>query len=363
MEAKETKVLIVDDSAVARELLTYIVESDPNMKVISAVEDGEKALEVLEHQTPDVIILDIVMPKMDGFELTRRIMQTKAIPIIVVSGIYNRQEIAKSFQAMDAGALAILEKPKSVGDAQYIETARFVIETIKAISSIENISLEVSNYNTTKEKMVKEKPKLQSFKYQQNYEAIAIGGSVGGTQALSSILSELPANYPIPIFVVQHISPGFIQGLADWLNDITSLKIEIAKDKQKALPGHVYIAPTSHALEVTAENIISLHKLPHGESELTPISRLFHSMANVHGPYSIGILLSGMGKDGVKELLFMKEKGALTLAQDQKSCLVYDLPYAAIQIDAVKRIESSKQIAETLKEVAHIPSLHSEKDQ
>lgn len=236
MTAKQIQVLIVDDSKIARELLSYIVESDPQLKVMGVAENGEEALEILENKKPDVIITDIVMPKMDGFRLTKKIMTTHPIPIIVISGIYNAEEITQSFQAIEAGALAILEKPQGIGDDQYIDTARFVIQTIKALAELKlDIGININPLTPIA------KPSVATIPYPLTHEklqetsikSIGIGASIGGPQAIQTILSELPQNFPTPILIVQHISAGFAQGLVNWLKESTSLQISIAQNKEK----------------------------------------------------------------------------------------------------------------------------------
>ena len=351
-----TKVLIVDDSSVARDFLAFIIESDPELKVIGKAANGEEALELLKHQTPDIIMLDIVMPKMDGFELTKRIMQSHPIPIIVVSGVYNREEVCKSFKAIEAGAVAILEKPKGIGDSRYQDVARFVIETIKVMAKIkphgaQNLNSAQSPYDIKKSQETPTPAHHAETKHEHvpNIEAIAIGASIGGPQALSTILSALPQDFPCPIFLVQSICSGFIQGFIDWLNGYSSLKVTLAKDGQHAIPGYVYVAPSNVQMEVLNGNMIKLVSDP-AETRIAPsIGHLFQSVSQTYGPHSIGIILSGLGSDGAKELLRMKEKGAITIAQNEESCVTFDLPKSAVHLGAANKIENPQQISLSLK--------------
>lgn len=356
--AKEIKLMIVDDSKVSRDLLAYIVESDPLLKVIALAEDGEQALELLIKESPDVVITDIVMPKMDGFKLTRKIMETKPTPIIVVSGIFNREEVKKSFQAIAAGALAIIEKPKGFGDSQYIDTARFVIETIKALSEIKlesgrNFSLlKPFPLAEGKAKDVKSPylppTKKTSEEGSKALRAVGIGASIGGPQALCSILAGLPPDFPAPIFIVQHISSGFVDGLVNWLSESTSLKVKIAENGEVAQPGFVYVAPDKFHLEIGEGGLIKLTN-PTNPAELPPsIGYLFRSITRVYGSECAGILLTGVGRDGAADLLAMKEKGALTLVQDEDSSVKFDMPREAIKIGAAQKILPLKEIPHVL---------------
>lgn len=343
MQTKQIQVLIVDDSKVSRDLLAYIVESDDQLKVMGFAENGEEAIEFLKNHKPDVVITDIVMPKLDGFKLTKQIMDSQPIPIIIVTGIYNKEEVSKSFKAISAGAITVLEKPKGIGDACYLDTARFVIDTIKAISQFKFDKahhLPPLKPQTPSESPQTDTPKLKTEDKHistKAVKAIAIGASLGGPQALCTLLSSLPSNLPVPILIAQHISNGFIQGLVNWLSESTFLKIHIAKNGEKALPGSVYIAPDKSLMEITPDNIIRIQNTP-SEGVPPSIGHLFRSVGNQYGSEAIGILLTGIGSDGAEDLLYMKQKGSTTLVQDEESCVRFDLPRAAIKLGAAQQI-------------------------
>lgn len=354
---RQIKILIVDDSRVTRDLLTFIAESDPQLQIIGYAADGEEAIKFLETQNPDVIIMDIVMPKMNGFETTAYIMKTHPIPIIIVSGVYNKDEVAKGFQAIKAGALAIIEKPKGISDSQHLEMARFVIQTIKVIS---DIKLQIGkNVFEVPSKPIEELVEAcsihqPSISERRKINAVAIGASIGGPQALCTILSKLPASFPAPIFIVQQITTGFIQGLVNWLSESTSLKVGLAKHGEKANPGCVYIAPDNMNMEILEGNIINLTQTQPPNDNTPSISKLFGSVAKTHGDSGVGILLTGLGRDGTKELLKMKELGAITITQDEETCVVFELPQEAIKIGAATNIESVQQIPLTLSKLAGV---------
>jgi two-component system chemotaxis response regulator CheB len=351
MTDKKIKVLIVDDSNVSRELMQYIVQSDPQMTVVGMAENGVEALKLLQKTTPDVIMMDIVMPKMDGFELTRQIMSTKPIPIIVVSGIYNKNEMASCFKAIEAGALALLEKPKGIGDAQYKDTARFVIETIRSLSDVK-LKIGKNVYKPGDQSTYTTRINIDTAPpVPQKIEAIAIGASIGGPQALCQLLSELPTNFPVPIYVVQHISAGFVAGFAEWLKESVKLKVTLAKTGMLGEPGTVYIAPDQFNMEVWPHNTIKLNKPKESEHFPPTIGSLFDSIAKNYGPKAVGIILSGMGKDGPKELLKMKEAGSLTIAQNEESSVKFDLPREAIRLNAARHIIPLTEIAPFLKKI------------
>lgn len=352
MNNQKIKVLVVDDSPVARDLLTFIIESDPLLQVIGYAPDGQAALKILEHETPDVITMDIFMPKLDGFETTRKIMETRPIPIIIISASYNPSQVEKSFLAIDAGALAIIPKPAGPGDPLFLAASQEIIETIKTVHGVKLVKRHqkpspspiYSPYLVeTKADEISDKSFLAN--------AVAIGSSLGGPPALATILSELPASFPVPIFIVQHIAIGFAQGLADWLNTQTKLSVKIAVDHEKARPGWIYLGPEKYHMEISSDNVINFVE-PTKEEKLFPsVAHLFYSMAHAHGPHGVGVILTGMGKDGAAELLIMKKNGAFTIAQDEEGCIMFGMPKEAIELQAARRVVPLPKIATLLKQL------------
>lgn len=335
LSQNQIKVLIVDDSKVSRDLLAYIIELDPKINVIGFAENGLEALNFIETQKPDVIITDIEMPLMNGFQLTKKIMESTPIPIIIVSGVYNQTEIASVFEAINAGALAIIEKPKGIGDSQYMDTARFVAETIKTMSQIklktDKIYMPSSTLEITKEKdfILKDK--------NINIEAVGIGASIGGPKAIRTILSQLSPNFSLPIFLVQHITAGFIEGFINWLNSSTTFTVKLAEDGEKISSNKVYVCPDQEIMTIDSEKHIHLKKVSSLEQSKSSINALFGSMNHVYGKNCVGILLTGVGTDGVDELFNLKKNGAITIVEDEKTAVKFDLPKAAIDKGAVTK--------------------------
>lgn len=343
------KVLIVEDSPIAAKLLEYIINSDPTLKVIGTVESGEAALEFIKTEHPDVITMDIVLPKMDGFEATKRIMETTPIPILIVSANFKSEDIDKSFKAMSVGALEILEKPVGPRDPSFKSMAETLIRSIKNASKIKLLT---RRYYFHQESQELEKASVKNLIVPTDIQAIAIGASMGGPKALHTIFSQLPAQFPIPILVVQHISSGFAQGLVDWLSQDSALTIKIADNREIPKLGHIYFAPDNFHLEASSHHTIHLDDSP-PENGLRPsVGKLFFSMARAYGSKGLGIILTGMGHDGAKELLMMKEAGAMTIAQDQESSLIFGMPKEAIAIGAIKYVLSLQQIIDFLKSIA-----------
>lgn len=346
MENKLIKVLIVDDSQVACELLKHILESDPEIIVVGICKNGIEALSWLSTNTADVITMDIIMPKFNGFEVTRKIMETNPVPIVIITCTYNENNTIQSFRSMEAGALAILEKPTGPGDSNFQEKSNVIIQTIKTVKEIKLIKRTLTS-KIARTITISENNKVQSV---DDIDAVAIGASLGGPAALMLILSQINPLFPVPIFIVQHIVPGFTSGLVRWLQEFSDLNILQAENEMVVKPGHCYIAPDYTHMEVQKGNIIRL--VASKEEGIQPsVNRLFKSVADAYGKRSVGIILTGMGKDGAKELLTMKEKGAYTIAQDEKTCVMFGMPAEAIKLGAVRKVLPLEQIPIFLNEL------------
>lgn len=323
MSTDKIRVLVVDDSQVSRDIMKHFLGSNPNIEVIGTAQDGIEALDFIKKHRPDMVFTDIVMPRMDGFQLTQEIMKSHPLPVVAVSGVYNREEIAKGFQLIDAGAITILEKPKGLEDSNFLSAAQFILDAIKIINQVR--THQPSTLSSVEEPLTK-KINL-SNRSLKNIHAVGIGAAIGGPKALQKILSALPSNLAAPVLVVQHIVPGFVEGFADWLSKNTKLKVSIARQGERAMPGTVYIAPDKNHMELMPGNIISLTP-DYSQSPYVPsVGKLFRSIANAHGSNCLGLMLLGADKDGAKDLHYMNEAGALTIYETGINLKKYnDLP-------------------------------------
>ncbi len=341
------KVFVVEDSAVARELLVHILESDPGMEVVGAASDGEEALRKLPAQKPDVITMDIHMPKMDGFETARRIMETMPAPIVVVTASSRHADVDMTFRTLEAGALAIVEKPAGFGP-EYDASARKLLQTIRLMAEVKVVKRWA---RPGMETPLKQAP-LAEVKPREEIKLAAIGASTGGPVALHAILERLPVGFEVPIMIVQHIATGFIRGMAEWLSRGCALPIRIASHGERLLPGHAYLAPDGFQMGLRSQGYINLAK-DESENGLCPsVSYLFRSVAEVYGDKAAGVLLTGMGKDGARELGLMKERGAFTIAQDKESSVIFGMPGEAIRIGAAACVLPPAKIADALIKLA-----------
>lgn len=344
------KVLIVEDSAVVREFLTHILDADPELRVVGAAPNGEEAVKLVEQMRPDVVTMDINMPRMGGFEATRRIMETCPTPIVIVSGSWDPKEVATTFRAVEAGALAVIARPMGLRHPEHASTTTELVQTVKLMSEV---------------KVVRRWPRLQrgglvalppakagNGRTPEEIRLVAIGASTGGPIVVQTILSALPKDFPAPLLIVQHMAAGFIAGFVDWLARSSGFPVHLAAEGESLLPGHAYVAPDGlHLLAGSGGRIRLSQDEP--ENGLRPaVSCLFRSVAEAYGSQAIGVLLTGMGKDGAQELKQMRDRGAVTIAQDKESSIVFGMPGEAVQLEAATWVLPPERIAPALSGIA-----------
>jgi two-component system, chemotaxis family, protein-glutamate methylesterase/glutaminase len=335
------RVLIVDDSQVVRSQLAHILAAEPEIRVIGSVSNGKTALAFLKEQKPDVITMDLLMPEMDGFETTRRIMETTPLPIIVVSAMWDPSAVSMTFKALESGAIAVLAKPPGLGDPKYEEAAAEFIAAVKQMSEVKVIR------RWPKGRPATTVPLAAHPRSVPKIEIVALGASTGGPLAIQQFLARLPAVLPLPILVVQHMARGFTRGFADWLNTTSPVPVRLATDCVTPSKGCVYVAPDDLQMGV-ADGRITLTDDP-PEHHLRPsASYLFRSVAEAYGSAAAGILLTGMGTDGAAELKLIKDAGGVTFAQDKESSVVHGMPGEAIRRGAADHVLPPESIATTL---------------
>jgi two-component system chemotaxis response regulator CheB len=337
-------VLVVEDSPTVRELITHILRSEPDLVVIGTAASGEAAVAAAARLRPDLITMDINLPGIDGYEATRRIMETNPTPIIIVSASNNPQDVARTLRVVEAGALAILSPPVGIGHPDFRARAAELIRTIKLMSEIK-----VVRRWPKAPAPVKAAPRVEVPRVPKKIELVAIGASTGGPLVLKTILAGLGPGFPAPVLIVQHMSPGFVPGLAEWLRQTTGFPVQVAQDRQEMLPGRGYLAPDGFHMRVDRVGRIELNNEPPVSGLRPAVSPLFRSVVQNYGPRAVGVLLTGMGDDGVAEMALMKEKGAVTIAQDKESSVVHGMPGEAIKLGAAQYVLGPEQIAELLK--------------
>jgi two-component system chemotaxis response regulator CheB len=325
------RVLIVEDSPVVQQFLRYVLSSDAAINVIGIARDGEEAVEMVKRKKPHVVTMDINMPGMNGFEATQKIMESCPTPIIVVSASWDAREVNTSFRAIEAGAVAILAKPRGGAGMELEPEARELIQTVKLMSEVKVVKRWSRKGNPAIDRPIQRHVVEQE---PAKIEAVAIGASTGGPVPIQTILSSLPVKFPAPVLVVQHIALGFVSGFAEWLAGSSRLQVTVAVDGERIDDGHVYVAPDEFHMGVRDDRRIALSREEPENGVRPSVSHLFRSVARVYDGNSVGILLSGMGKDGAEGLKLMRDRGAITFAQDKKSCVVYGMPGEAAGLGA-----------------------------
>lgn len=341
-------VLVVDDSRVIRDYLVYVIETDPGMRVMGTADSGEAALEFLQQQRPDVILMDIHMPGIDGFETTRQIMASDPIPIVVCTASTYYDQVHTAMRALEAGALDVLRKPRGLDDPDAEAESAAIISTLKLMSEIKV----VRRWNRPTAAATRMHPQeathpLLDAAFHDGV-IVAIGASTGGPPVILQVLSGLSTAFPAPILVVQHIAPGFTVGFVEWLTAVSGLPVHVADGGETPLPGHVYVAPDGHHLIVGQRGELQTTRDEPRNGLRPSADILFRSVAERFGHRAIGVLLTGMGRDGAAGLKAMADRGALTVAQDEESCVVFGMPGEAIKLGAAQLILPPHKIAELL---------------
>ena len=347
---QKIRVIVVDDSLTMRNFLASIL-TDAGMDVIATGGDGRDALRLVKDLKPDVVTLDIRMPNMDGFDATRRIMREQPTPIVLVTGSMKYEDVDLTFQALQAGALAVINKP-GLADPQ---TCEKVVQTVRTMSGVHVIH----HWGTRQSTAPKPKPstlggvnsRLMDVSRYPELKVIGIASSTGGPSALAAVLRDLPADYPLPILVVQHVSPGFTTGMVEWLGSVTKMPVDVAAHGDKLKAGTIFFAPDDYHLRVNRCGEIELSHSPAYKGLRPSANPLFESMAQYYGKKSLGIILTGMGDDGANGMELLHHAGGLTIAQDKESCVVYGMPNEAVLRNAVDAQMNLTEIESFLKYV------------
>ncbi len=327
-------VLIVDDSALIRSILRHVLTDAEGFSVIGEASNGQKACELNNELEPDVIIMDINMPVMNGLEATSRIMSEKPVPIVIFS---NSVDAGVSFEALSSGALDIIEKP----DIDVISSPVFLNELTSKI----RLASQSARYNYPGSKNGKgiilgKVPPVKTA-------AVVIGASTGGPLAVKELLSRLPSSFPVGIAVVQHLEEHFDHGYAAWLDELVELKVRLAVDNDVFTPGEVLIAPVNRHLAVR-QNRLCLEDTPAVLNQKPAVDVLFSTAAENYGKNLLGVLLTGMGRDGADGCLKILNKGGYTLVQDQSTSAIFGMPKAAIDAGAASEILPLQEIPERM---------------
>ncbi|MFH1530379.1 MAG: chemotaxis-specific protein-glutamate methyltransferase CheB [Pseudomonadota bacterium] len=346
------RVLVAEDSDTVRRLLVEILEADPEILVVGEARNGEEAVRLTKRLRPDVVSMDIFMPGMDGFDATRQIMSEVPTPIVLVTANLDIDEAVRSMNAMQLGALHVMMKPTGPGTSSFARDSQEFRQMLKTLSQIR-----VLRHPRTMRRpdAVASPPPLRKSTWRlrgdrHGIRVVAIATSTGGPAALRQVLGGLPARYPHPILVVQHISPGFIGSLATSLRQVTRLDVKVAEDRELLRGGTVYLAPDGVQMGVKGGRV-ALSSAPEIRGFRPSATFLFESVADCFGRATLAVVLTGMGEDGVTGLYRIRERGGYVLAQDEDSSVVFGMPGAAVASGLVDEDVTLARIADRLMEV------------
>ncbi|WP_295899065.1 chemotaxis response regulator protein-glutamate methylesterase [uncultured Vibrio sp.] len=338
---KTIKVLVVDDSPVFRALLSQLIDSDPELEVIASAEDPYEARQMIKQFNPDVLTLDIEMPKMNGVQFLRNLMRLRPMPVVMISTLTQHGAEA-TLEALETGAVDYFPKPAVEKTGEIVEYKREINEKIKMAAK--------ANVKTAMTADIAPEIDPSSHKH-TDCELIAIGASTGGTEAVKNVMAALPAGLP-PIIITQHISAMFTHSFAKRLNDASDIEVkELTSEKAPLVNGCAYLAPGDKHITVFRRGshlFCQLDDSPPMSRHKPSVDMMFHSVAEVVGNNAIGVLLTGMGSDGAEGMLSMKNQGAVTIAQDEKSSVVWGMPRVAYEIGAVTNLVSLSQVPKQL---------------
>jgi two-component system chemotaxis response regulator CheB len=345
---EKIKVLIVDDSAIVREVLSEEIGKQPDMEIVGVAIDPYVARDKIVRLKPDVITLDIEMPRMDGLTFLEKLMRYYPLPVIIVSSVTTDDKYA-AIRALELGAFDVVNKPSGAYSVK--EVVNDIVIKIRNAYAARDAFL-AKWTSLSKEPVSKQKTQKKYIlsEVQTTDKIVAIGASTGGTVVLEEILTRLPKNLP-PLVITQHMPEGFTYQFARRLNELSELDVKEVEDGEVLISGTAYIAKGGKHLIVERSGNLLRGVWYDGERvhfQKPAVDVMFSSIAKVAGKNALGILLTGMGRDGAEGLLRMKESGALTIAQDEKSSIVWGMPGAAVQIGAAMKVMSPPQIIESI---------------
>ncbi|ADM99081.1 MULTISPECIES: chemotaxis response regulator protein-glutamate methylesterase [Dickeya] len=334
------KVLCVDDSALMRQIMTEIINSHPDMEVVATAPDPLVARDLIKKFNPQVLTLDVEMPRMDGLDFLEKLMRLRPMPVVMVSSLTGKgSEI--TLRALELGAIDFVTKPQLGIREGMLAYSELIAEKIRMAAKAR---LPQRNAAPAPTVLIPSTPLLSSEKL------IAIGASTGGTEAIRHVLQPLPPTSPA-LLITQHMPPGFTKSFAERLNKLCQITVKEAEDGERVLPGHAYIAPGARHLELArsgANYQVKLHDGPPVNRHRPSVDVLFHSVAQYAGRNAVGVILTGMGNDGAAGMLELHKAGAYTIAQNEASCVVFGMPREAIALGGVDEVVDLHQVSQRM---------------
>jgi two-component system chemotaxis response regulator CheB len=347
MSDRKVRLLIVDDSAFYRQALSSMVASVPEFEIVGTARDGADAIMMVTKYRPDVITLDLEMPKVDGFVFLRWLMKNSPLPVLVVS---SQSDQANVFKALELGAVDFLAKPTLQASWKILEISDELISKIVAVSSVPIERLMTRNFS--QKEVIPYAPLMRrDGKKPEEIQIVVIGSSTGGPTAVQSIVCQLPTNFPVPVIVSQHMPPGFTQYFAERLNKLSHVAVQEAHHGTLLAKGQVYICPGGHhmVLRRAKEGIrIQLNQKQDSDRYVPSVDQMFLSACDVYPGRVLGVILTGMGNDGKIGMRKIKESGGRTIAESEETAVVFGMPKEAIVEGVVDKVLPLSQICEEI---------------
>nr|WP_203545020.1 chemotaxis-specific protein-glutamate methyltransferase CheB [Desulfovibrio sp. JC010] len=343
--------MIVDDSASVRTLFAEMFKREEDFEVVGCAEDGYSALRMVRELKPDVVTMDVNLPDCDGFRVTRMIMEENPVPIVIISAVYSASDAEIGFRLIDTGALAFHNKP-ALRSENFEEQMQEIIISVRLMSEVRVVRRKSRFRNETG---LPCPPSVDRdccvTPSSGRGKVVCVGASTGGPQAIKQLLVSLPHEFPAPVLIVQHMSEGFTSGMVSWLKNHTGHDVRLAEHGDVLKSGIVYFAPEGSHMEVTAERKIVLTDAPSVSGIRPSASVLFLSAARNLGRSVVGVLLTGMGRDGADGLLEIRRNGGYTIAQDEESSIVFGMPGEAVKLGAAMSVLPIEKVGGHLKEI------------
>ena len=342
------RVLIADDSPPARDLLAQIFLDAPGLKLVGTATNGLQAVQMVAKHNPTVLVLDAHIPHMDVLETIREIMDKQPIPIVVVDATASGESNVAE-EVVKAGALAVLQKPTSNTSSDYRTSATKLVSTVRAMSGV-HVIRHPRSANASASQLAPSSATGSASESKHEPEIVSIVASTGGPQTLGEIFKKLPATFKLPIVIVQHITPEFLVSFVGWLNTISPLPVHLAKSGEIPLPGNIYLAPGNAHLKLTCNRSFAMSHTPHNLPHMPSGDILLESVAQYYGSRALGMVLTGMGSDGAQGLRAMYDAGAMTVAQERESCVIFGMPQEAISIGGARQTLTPVEISRLLQQ-------------
>ncbi|HHU51056.1 MAG TPA: chemotaxis response regulator protein-glutamate methylesterase [Firmicutes bacterium] len=331
-------VLVVDDSAFMRQLIKKILETDPEIKVVGVASNGEDALKKVDFYNPQVITLDLEMPQMDGLTCLKRLMMEDPRPVVIISS-WAKEGAEETLKALELGAVDFITKPGITSPEDFWELKDEIIQKVKNASLAHPERANVITQKKSSTQIIKVRKAASAHLKTNNPKVVCIGASTGGPRALQYILTHLPADFPLPILIAQHMPEDFIGIFAARLNNLVPIEIKVAEEGDLLVPGRVLIAPSALQTSLVKKGNEVQIKLTKESTIYRPsIDHLFFSVGKVFKGDAISVLLTGMGADGAKGLKELRSLGARTIAEAEETCVIYGMPRVAVEMEAVEYI-------------------------